>query len=127
MQNVNECPDNLIVQKAVHPYIIAVGEKKENITNYYIDIESHLIPVPTDFNFVKTFDLFFKCHKIFHLQYNSAFVKLMHFVDYFLFEDKSNIENDITVTMRKIAEKLNISDSSECVSNNDKESTHASD
>lgn len=78
--------------------------------NYYIDIEHNLIPVPNDFDFVKTFDMFFKCHKIFHLQYDIAFGKLMHFINYYLYDDVENPENDITVTMKKVAEKLNVSD-----------------
>lgn len=44
-QDVNGCPESLIQKKTIHPYIIAVGLTKENITNYYIDIEEHLIPV----------------------------------------------------------------------------------
>lgn len=58
--------------------------------------------------------MLFKCHKIFHLQYNAAYVKLMHFIDYFIFGDKENSEIDLTITMRKISEKLNVSELNEC-------------
>lgn len=34
----------------------------------------------------------------------------MHFIDYYLYEDKENAEIDITVTMQKVSEKLNICD-----------------
>lgn len=57
--------------------------------------------------------MLFKVHKVFHLQYNPAYVKLMHFINYFLFDDKENAENDVTIVMRKIAEKLNVSELNE--------------
>lgn len=68
------------------------------------------LQVPIDFNFLKTFDMFIKCHKVFHLDYCPAFNKMMYFIDYFLFENKNDNEAYITVTMRKLAEKLNVSD-----------------
>lgn len=131
MQDVTGSPENLVLKKNVYPYIIAVGDDKEKITNYYIDIENHLIPViffssnlykiknklrimnyvlqvPSDFNFLKAFDMFFKCHKVFHIEYSPSFVRLMHFIDYFIFETKNNKEIDLTITMRKIAEKLHV-------------------
>ncbi|XP_055309647.1 uncharacterized protein LOC129573285 [Sitodiplosis mosellana] len=111
--NINGSPDNLIVKKNIHPYIIAVGPKKNDISNYYIDVEEHLIPIPNGFNSLKVIDMLFKCHKVFHLQYNPAYVKLMHFIDYFVFDDKENAEIDVTVSMRKISEKLNVSELNE--------------
>lgn len=44
-QNVSGSPTNLILKRNIYPYIIAVGSKKDEITNYYIDIEESLIPV----------------------------------------------------------------------------------
>lgn len=44
-QNINGSPENLVVKKNIYPYIIAVGPKKDAISNYYIDIEEQLIPV----------------------------------------------------------------------------------
>lgn len=54
--------------------------------------------------------MFLKCHKVFNLQYHPGIVKFMHFIDYYLFEDKENTEIDITVTMQKTADKLNVFD-----------------
>lgn len=36
----------------------------------------------------------------------------MHFIDYYLLEDKENKEIDLTVNMKKVSEKLNIADQS---------------
>lgn len=66
------------------------------------------LQVPSDFGFLQTFDMFFKCHKVFNLKYNPSIAKLMHFIDHFMFGAKEN-EEDVTVTMKKVAEKLNIS------------------
>lgn len=35
---------------------------------------------------------------------------MMHFIDYYVFENKGNSELDITAMMRKIAEKISISE-----------------
>lgn len=63
--------------------------------------------MPIDFDFKKTFDMFLKVHKVFHLNFCPAFVKLMQFIDYFVFENKC--DDQTTATMRKLAEKLNLS------------------
>lgn len=62
--------------------------------------------MPSNFDFLSTFDMFFKCHKIFHIEYSPSIVKLMHFIDHYFFDDDS--EAAVTVTMKKIAEKLDI-------------------
>lgn len=66
--------------------------------------------MPIDFDFLKTFDMFIKCHKVFHLDYCPAFNKMMYFIDYFFFDNKSDNEKYITVSMKKLADKLNLSD-----------------
>lgn len=57
--------------------------------------------------------MLFKCHKVFHLDYNPAFVKMMHFIDYYVFENTEDDEIDITTTMREIATKMNTSELNE--------------
>lgn len=76
----------------------------------YNNIYNYFLQIPCGFDFLKTFDMFFKCHKVFNVAYHSGIVKLMHFIDYYLYEDKENAEIDITVTMQKVSEKLNICD-----------------
>lgn len=76
-----------------------------------------IFQVPSGFNFLQTVDMFIKCHKVFHIKYNPAFVKLMHFIDYFIFNDKENKEIDVTVAMRKISEKLAVSELNEIATN----------
>lgn len=53
--------------------------------------------------------MFFKCHKVFNIEYQPSIIKLLHFIDYYLFEEKENDYIKITVAMKRISEKLKIS------------------
>lgn len=44
-QKIYDSPDELINKKNCYPYIVAVGQQKDKIANYYIDIEEKLIPI----------------------------------------------------------------------------------
>lgn len=65
------------------------------------------LKVPGSFDSLMTIDMFFKCHKVFNIQYAPGTVKLMHFIDQFIFGGESK-EIEITQTMKKNALKLNI-------------------
>lgn len=52
------------------PYIIAVGDSKAYIFQYFIILDSQLMPLPGNSNFLNALDVVFKLHFIFNIKYD---------------------------------------------------------
>lgn len=100
------------------PYMIAYGPTKDNIECYYIEVEKQLIKVrltpkivgdyvfehttylfqmPNGNNILQTFDIYFKVHKIFNLNFDKNIMNAMHFVQYYVYKME---EDNVKMTTR---------------------------
>lgn len=113
-----------------HPYIIAYGPSRDNISCFYVEVEKHLIPVssasgywdnltsnklfkfirfyfqlPRECSWAEVFDFFFKIHKIFHLKYDTAIMNVMNFVQTFIYKVEDG-QKKPTVQMKLLFNKM---------------------
>lgn len=101
-----------------HPYIIACGDSVDEITHYFIVLESHLMSVssyelninsfpvlhfstrikfdysstfqvPDDYGIVQTFDLFLKSHKSIGLHFDPSIAAMANFCLHFFYGIKA--------------------------------------
>lgn len=59
--------------------------------------------VPTDFDFVAVFDLFFKLHHVFNLHYHPNFKNFMIFIEHYIFGIDASV---VSATIAKVAKKV---------------------
>lgn len=62
--------------------------------------------VPDKFDFLATFDLFLKCHRVFHIHYIPEVLRLMDFIDYYLFGNTQDEFIEVNIKMTKVAVKM---------------------
>lgn len=65
-----------------------------------------MFQVPDKFSFLETFDMFLKCHRVFHIHYLPEIRRLMDFIDYYLFENTQDEFIEVNIKMTKAATKL---------------------
>lgn len=106
-QNMNDKPEDNPKLHPSHPCLLAFGKDKASITRYYISLEKHMIPLPTNFSFLDVFDIFLKSHKVFHIHYHPHIKNMMMFLDYFVLK---NISGDAVINrkMHDLAAKLKL-------------------
>lgn len=108
LQDVTADPHRLLNASNEYPYIIIVDTTDINSSipnaRYYIVVENHPIPLDLNSTFLDTMDTFYKVHKILNLQFHPNLKILMHFIEYFIF---NNEEKYIKVTP-KMQEVSNI-------------------
>lgn len=63
-----------------------------------------LFQVPDNFDFLNAVDMFIKIHRVFHLHYNPTHKHMCNFIEYYLYENKT--ENVVTSTMLKVAKGI---------------------
>lgn len=109
-------------QKNRHPYIIAIGNSKREIDNFYIDIEKNLIivwklnvnmycflynpsifQIPPAFNFAQTMDFFVKLHRVFDVNYNPVLKNALNLLDKIVY---GNDTIQMTAKMIEVTGKL---------------------
>lgn len=106
--------DKMVEAKNTHPYIIARGPSKKQITHFYKEVEKEIMNVskPTDNNLLdlfrfsilifiynqvplgftigQTFDLLIKVHNIFQMNCDPNLERLFKFCEYFVYGLKEN-------------------------------------
>lgn len=45
IRKIGTAPNQMMRRENDHPYIVAYGSSRENISRFYIEVEKHLIPV----------------------------------------------------------------------------------
>lgn len=96
----------MIVKENSFPYIVAYGVSKDQIGQFYVEIEKHLFSVsresdfsllstlinsfllqmPYDWTFLQVFDFYFKAHKIFDLKFEPAIENAMVFLQWYIYK-----------------------------------------
>lgn len=64
---------------SAQPYLLCVGEKKNNIHNYYIILDQKAIPCESK-SAVAAFDQLFKAHFVFAVSYDEALYNFFTFI-----------------------------------------------
>ncbi|XP_063316767.1 uncharacterized protein LOC134615977 [Pelmatolapia mariae] len=71
--------EHLRKREGKQPYILAVGRTQNNIHQFYIVVDKHLIPCQATSS-LGAFDELFKSHYVFNLSYDESLVQLYTFV-----------------------------------------------
>lgn len=87
----------------VDPFIVATGRSRASIEQYSIVVDGCVIDVPREWNFVDVFDLFFKVHFVFDVQYNSNLRTFLRFFEKFAYNHNST---KITNRIQEISTQL---------------------
>lgn len=90
-------------KKSTQPFILATGTCKKDISSYYLVIDDKIIPTHKDNNIITAFDLLFKCHFVFDVQYNEHLKFFFQFIQSYFY--KIELEG-ITSRMREIRTKF---------------------
>lgn len=82
---------------------MATGFNRATIEKYFIVVDGCVIDIPRGWNFVDVFDLFFKVHFVFDVQYNSNLRTFLRFFERFAYSHNST---KITNRIQEISTQL---------------------
>lgn len=93
------------------PTIIAVGQNKAAISQYFITIDGKKVNVSTDYTFSQVFDVYFKSFYIFNIQFDSALSNFLQFFAKFIYkiDDKKKIGTRLVEVHSKFENKFKLS------------------
>lgn len=85
-QSVDNVLPDLHQIKNDYPFIVACGNKEDNITRYIIAIDNQPMYVPTEFSFEQTVDLFFKMHYVLSLEFDPRMGNVFLFMEHYIYK-----------------------------------------
>lgn len=89
-------------KKSNQPFILATGTCKRDISSYYLVIDDKIIATHKD-NIATAFDLLFKCHFVFDVQYNDNLKYFFQFIQSYFYKIELG---EITSRIREIRTKF---------------------
>ncbi|XP_037025004.1 uncharacterized protein LOC119066561 [Bradysia coprophila] len=87
----------------IDPFIVACGPNRSSIHKYFVVVDGCVIDVPAEWNFVDVFDLFFKVHFVFNVDYNNNLRTFLRFFEKFAY---NHIGAKITNRIQEISTQL---------------------
>lgn len=68
------------------PFLIATGPNRLAISQFYIVIDGKIIPLPVNFNFVKSFDILFKTFYVLNIEFSNSLKNLFNFLALYIYK-----------------------------------------
>jgi hypothetical protein len=91
----------------ISPFIVAIGTEKSFVTQYMVAVDGYLIPTKT--TFLEAFDILFKTHFIFNLDYDADLRMLFKFIQHYLYKIPiSDIPSTVSSAYSKISNVLGL-------------------
>lgn len=82
---------------------MASGPSRASIQKYFIVVDGCVIGIPSEWNFADVFDLFFKVHFVFNVDYNNNLRTFLRFFEKFAY---NHTTTKITNRMQEISTQL---------------------
>lgn len=95
-QTLNDALPDLHQIKNDNPFIVACGEKEDNISRYIIAIDNQPMYVPTEFSFEQTVDLFFKMHYVLSLEFDPRLENVFLFMEHYIYKMEGGTKTPYT-------------------------------
>ncbi|KAG4068859.1 hypothetical protein HA402_005007 [Bradysia odoriphaga] len=87
----------------IDPFIVACGPNRSSIQKYFVVVDGCVIDVPAEWNFIDVFDLFFKVHFVFNVDYNNNLRTFLRFFEKFAY---NHIGAKVTNRIQEISTQL---------------------